>query len=333
MREESSAKAFFEQIRGMRVLVLGDVMLDRYLRGEVKRISPEAPVPVLDLKKSENRLGGAGNVALNLKALGAEPLLQTVVGRDEEGEHLLALMAEQGLDSSGVLRSKVRRSTVKIRLLSGGQHLLRVDKEDRFPLSEEEEDIAFRQIKERLERDEISVILFQDYDKGYLTPSLIEKVLAEATARGIPTAVDPKFRNFYAYRGATLFKPNLKEIRDRLPFAVEPEPDSLKKAAAYLRERLQFTHLLVTLSEHGAFIDDGQRQLLSPTRASEIVDVCGAGDAVISTVTLALAAGLPASDLIRLANIAGAQVCSQVGVVAVDAGRLQADFFTDQALS
>ncbi len=321
-----AATAFFDRIRGMRVLVLGDLMLDRYLRGEVRRISPEAPVPVLDLKKSENRLGGAGNVALNLKALGAEPLLQSVLGKDEEGDMLIELLRENGLDTSGILRSDRRRSTVKIRLLSGGQHLLRVDKEDRFPLSAEEEDFAFRQIKERIAKEQISVTLFQDYDKGYLSPALIEKVLAEARENGIPTAVDPKFKNFYAYRGATLFKPNLKEIRDRLPFEVKPDLSSLQKAASYLRERLNCKYLLVTLSEHGAFIDDGQQSRLSPTQASEIVDVCGAGDAVISAITLALAAGLGTGEMVQLANMAGAQVCRQVGVVAVDAAQLRAAF-------
>ncbi len=314
---------FFEQLRGMEVLVVGDIMLDRYLRGEVKRISPEAPVPILDLQAADNRLGGAGNVALNLLSLGATPLLCSVIGQDEEGEKIWNLLEQQGLSTLGLFSSNKRRTTVKIRLLAGSQHLLRVDKEDRFELSPEEEKTALDKIRQLLQERPIRVVLFQDYDKGFLSTSLIEQILDWAKANDVPTVADPKFRHFYDFKGVNLFKPNLKEVRDRLPFEVEPQAASLQRAAAYLRKRMGFEHILITLSEHGAFIDGAGKSLLAPTRARDIVDVCGAGDAVISIVALAIALGLPAEELVRLANAAGGQVCQKPGVVAVKPGELQ----------
>ncbi len=313
----------------MEVLVVGDVMLDRYLKGQVKRISPEAPVPVLDLQQAENRLGGAGNVALNLLSLGAIPLLCSISGQDEEGESLWALLREQGLSTQGMLLSKNRRTTVKIRLMAGGQHLLRVDKEDRSALQPAEEGAALEKIEKLLSERSIGVILFQDYDKGYLNPSLIKQVLALAKAKNIPTVADPKFRHFYDYKGVRLFKPNLKEVRDRVPFEVRPENSSLQQAARYLRERMGFEYILITLSEHGAFIDGQGKSVLAPTRAQDIVDVCGAGDAVISVVALGIAVGLSLDDLVHLANAAGGQVCRQLGVVAVKPDALQKTWSID----
>ncbi len=307
----------------MHVLILGDVMLDRYLRGEVRRISPEAPVPVLDLQQTESRLGGAGNVALNIRSLGATPLLCSVVGQDEEGQRIVGHLQHLGLEAGGILASAARRTTVKIRLLAEGQHLLRVDKEDRFALKPEEESRALSQIKQMFREKQADVVLFQDYDKGYLTPSLIAEVLALAKEHDLPTVVDPKFRHFYAYEGVSLFKPNLKEVQDRVPFAVEPDLKSLERAAAYLQERLGFDYILITLSEHGAFMAGKGESLLAPAEAREIADVCGAGDAVVSVVTLGLAAGLGPADLIKLANAAGGQVCRHVGVVAVRPADLQ----------
>lgn len=311
-------KEIFQTFSRMRVLVVGDVMIDRYLRGRVDRISPEAPVPVLAFQHSESRLGGAANVALNIHALGAEPILCSLIGKDENADVFRSLLPEAGLSARGILASDERQTTVKTRVMAGSQHLLRVDREDTHLLSAQEEAQFLHHLRQLLQDEEVHAILFQDYNKGVLSPGLIAELVHLANARGIPTAVDPKKEQFFDYRGVTLFKPNLKEIRDSLPFAVEPEQSSLLKAARYLRERLQHRISLITLSEKGLFIESEQKNELHPTLPRNITDVCGAGDSVISVTTLALAAGLSLGHIARLANLAGGQVCEKVGVTPVD---------------
>ncbi|PHN06727.1 bifunctional heptose 7-phosphate kinase/heptose 1-phosphate adenyltransferase [Flavilitoribacter nigricans] len=316
----------FEAFNRLRVLIIGDVMIDRYLRGRVQRISPEAPVPVVQWQDNEDRLGGAANVALNIKAMGATPYLFSVIGKDDNQHSFLTEMQQNGLDDRGIILSGERVTTVKTRVIAQNQHLLRVDKEDTHDLSEKEADHLLARLTDCLEEFPIDVIIFQDYNKGVLRPDLIRTVIDLAEKRQIPTVVDPKFKNFWNYRNVTLFKPNLREIQDQLSFRVAPEADSLLTAARVIRERLNNRISLVTLSDKGLFAEQNGQYHLLPTQARNIADVCGAGDTVISVVSLGLALGLPLEEIGQLANLAGGQVCEKVGVVPVDKAQLQREF-------
>lgn len=315
-------KAFSE----LKILIIGDVMIDRYITGQVNRISPEAPVPILNFQETENRLGGAANVALNIKAMGARPYLCSVLGKDKNQQTLLDLLEAEEMTQQGILSSKERVTTVKTRILAQNQHLLRIDKEDTFDLKPTEEISFLKQIIHILNQQEIDLILFQDYNKGVLTASLIKTIIQEAKNRQIPTAVDPKFRNFWAYKGVTLFKPNLKEVRDALSFDITTKLSSLQDAAAQIRQQLENTYTLITLSDKGLFINDSHKSKIMPTFPRQIADVCGAGDTVISVAALGLALGLDIQEVARLANLAGGQVCEKVGVVPVDLKQLEQEY-------
>lgn len=317
---------FFEDFNRLKVLIIGDVMIDRYLRGRVQRISPEAPVPVVQWQDDEDRLGGAANVALNIKALGATPYLFSVIGKDDNQKSFLSEMQRNGLDERGLLLSGERVTTVKTRVIAQNQHLLRVDKEDTHDLSEAETRELVERLHACLEELSIDVIIFQDYNKGVLRPELIDTVMEIAGQRGIPTVVDPKFKNFWAYRRVTLFKPNLREIQDQLSFPVNPTAEDLLTATRVIRERLNNQISLITLSDKGLFVEKQGNYHLLPTQARNIADVCGAGDTVISIVSLALALGRPLAEIGHLANLAGGQVCEKVGVVPVDKMQLKREF-------
>ena len=311
----------------MNVLVLGDVMIDRYLLGQVSRISPEAPVPVVHFQRSEDRLGGAANVALNIKALGATPWLCTVIGSGPDSECLRNLLPPAGLSDQGIVSSPKRITTVKTRIIASNQQLLRVDKEETGDVEESDAEILLQRIYELLEHQAIDVILFQDYNKGVLSPKIINDVLLEALRRDIPTVVDPKYHNFWAYKRATLFKPNLKEIRAQASMAISPELPSLQKAAAEVRNRLGNRYTMITLSEKGLFLDGDNHRFILPTEARDIADVSGAGDTVISVAALGIALGMEMEPLAALANLAGGQVCEHPGVVPVDKKSLFEAFY------
>jgi len=317
---------FFEAFRRLNVLVVGDIMIDRYLSGTVDRISPEAPVPVVHLRTRDSRLGGAANVALNLSALGAKPYLCSVVGEDENGEQVRALLPEAGLSARGLVRSAERLTTVKTRVLAASQQLLRVDQEDTHDLSAREAGQFLNTVRSLLEQRDIHAILFQDYNKGVLSEAVIREVILEAIKRDIPTVVDPKYRNFWAYKRSTLFKPNLKEIRAQVPMPVEPTLESLLEANAYIHRKLENPITLITLSDKGLFISDQKEHYLLPTEPRAIADVCGAGDTVVSVAALGLAQQLPIREIAALANLAGGQVCERVGVVPVNKNQLMEEF-------
>ena len=316
----------FEAFTNLNVLVVGDVMIDRYVTGNVDRISPEAPVPVVHLQDREDRLGGAANVALNIEALGATTYLCSVIGTDHDGQRFCELLPESGLSVRGILRSQERITTVKTRILAGSQQLIRVDEEITHDLSITDAQHFLANLTNILDERDIHVILFQDYNKGVLSSDVIRQVMLEAIKRDIPTAVDPKFKNFWAYKHVTLFKPNLKEIRSQLPVEVLPEEASLRRAAAYLREKLDNAYALITLSERGLFIENEGESLMVGTRPRQIADVSGAGDTVISVASLGLALGLSMRDIANLANLAGGQVCERLGVVPVNKRQLQQEF-------
>lgn len=325
-----NAQTIFERFSKLNVAIIGDVMIDRYWNGRVSRISPEAPVPVVDWVNTEDRLGGAANVALNIKALGATPYLFAGIGKDADGAELLKLMNKNDLSTKGLLSFAKRRTTVKTRIMAGSQQLLRLDSETTSDLDEQECKDFLGNFYDFIEYRDIHVILFQDYNKGILTKPIIREVMLESLRRDIPTAVDPKHNNFFEYKRTTLFKPNLKEIRAAVPFAVQPTLESLSRAAEYLRQQMSNRNTMITLSELGVFLDFGTATegggMIVPTEARNVADVSGAGDTVISVAALGLGAGLPLKTMAILANLAGGQVCEKLGVVPVEAERLKKDF-------
>ena len=309
----------FEKFNDLRVLIVGDVMVDAYVWGRASRLSPEAPVPVVNVDRTENRLGGAANVALNVQALGATPLLCAVVGTDAGGDQLLHLLHQRGLAVEGLVRSPHRPTTHKQRILAHGQQLVRIDSEVETDLNAEEAAQLLAAYDALLPRAD--VVIFEDYDKGVLSEPLITECIARARQRGVPTVVDPKKKNFLAYRHCTLFKPNLKELREGLKLefgAPLADPAGFEAAVAQLRARLAPDTVLVTLSEHGVFAQQGEQKTYLPAHLRTISDVSGAGDTVISIAACCVALGQPAAFTAALANLGGGRVCEQVGVVPVE---------------
>ena len=311
------------------ILVVGDVMIDAYMWGKVDRISPEAPVPIISIKSHEERLGGAANVGLNVKAMGANPVMCAVIGNDEKGDLLCRLLEQNGMTADGIIKSDKRKTTVKTRIISSNQHLLRIDDEQTAPLPEDIEKQFISHIDSLFGKCKFDAVIFEDYDKGNITPAIIEHVVAQAQKRNIPTLVDPKKRNFTNYKGVTLFKPNFKEICEGLKISLtKGDFDALNNAAQQLRSMLGATHIMVTLSELGVFITDGDSYSRTPAEVRDIADVSGAGDTVISVASCCMAAGLPPVLMAQIANIAGGLVCEKVGVVPVDKEALLADVVT-----
>ncbi len=307
----------FTSFNNLRVLIIGDVMLDSYIWGVVERISPEAPVPIVNVKKRDVRLGGAANVALNVQALGATPILVALYGDDDNGKKLRSILATQAMSSDGLVTSAQRPTTVKTRVIASSQHVVRVDEEsDRVASSTEEQ-----QLMERIEKllPTCQVIVFEDYDKGVLNASLIEKTVALAKKNNIPTVVDPKKRNFLAYKEVSLFKPNLKEMREGLKIDLESgNQKQLETGIAILKEKLSVKGVMATLSEHGVYIDYKNERVSLPAHPREIADVSGAGDTVVSIAALCVALDLPPKQIAALSNLGGGLVCQHVGVVPID---------------
>ena len=320
--EYENTEALFEAFSKLKVLVIGDVMVDSYIWGSVERISPEAPIPVVLAGKKEKRLGGAANVALNLQVLGATPIPCAMVGDDPDGDFFLNCLKERGIPGKGVITSGERPTTVKERVLSGSNQLLRIDTETDKSLSLPEQKTLLQHIKNLL--PECDVVVFEDYDKGVINATIIAETIREANRLGIPTVVDPKKRNFLEYKGATLFKPNLKELREGLKTEIDPnDREAIHAAAEALQETLQAQMIMVTLSEHGVYIKDREAAHQIPAHVRRISDVSGAGDTVISVVACGLAAQLAVQKMAAIANLAGGLVCEHVGVVPIDKGLLK----------
>ena len=316
-------QGIFEAFGKLKILVIGDVMIDAYLWGKVDRISPEAPVPVVSIQKRESRLGGAANVAINLQAMGATPLLCSVIGNDRHGTELLGLMKDLKMETAGIVQSPEQITTVKTRVIGNNHQLLRVDDEVIRNLSNVENDLLFNKVEELLDEQKPAAVIFEDYDKGVLGEELISRIVSACRKRNIPTAVDPKKKNFTAYRQVSLFKPNLHELRSGLKIDIEkPEAGSLENATRNFRSDNEIELLMVTLSEAGVFFADKNSSGIIPAHVRNISDVSGAGDTVISIAALCLALGLPASITAALANLAGGLVCEKVGVVPVDKQQL-----------
>ena len=309
----------FQDFNNKKVLIVGDAMIDAYMWGKINRISPEAPVPVVEVKKHENRLGGAANVALNLKALGATPILCSVIGTGNRGILFKELMKESKLSTAGILSNNKRKTTIKTRVISEKKQQLRIDEEETHPIVQAKE---FLKLTESLMAD-IDVIILQDYNKGVLTPEVIESVIATANKKGIPTIVDPKKQNFNSYKNCTIFKPNLIEIKNGLNIDFNADKvNEIEKATNKLREKLNANGILLTLSERGICINSKDNFTHTPAFKRNIIDVSGAGDTVVSVASLCLASKMDYSQLSILSTLAGGIVCEEVGVVSINKDKL-----------
>jgi rfaE bifunctional protein kinase chain/domain len=314
---QGKIEEIFGRFVGLPITVVGDIMLDEYIHGKVDRISPEAPVPVVDILQRTYCPGGAANVAVNLAALGAKVHLCSVMGDDDNGNVLLEQLALSGLNTDLIMRSKTRKTTCKTRILGNRHQMLRLDEENTHFLSDEEETGLKKMLTASLE--ETRGILLQDYDKGVLTPEIIRLTTSKASESNIPVTVDPKLRSFSLYRKVTLFKPNLKELKAGLGLPhMGKTTGELSEAHKRLVAMLNHRYTLITLSESGMFGEGPEESLLSPAHVRNIADVSGAGDTVIAVATLCLAAGADFRTAVELANLAGGLVCEIPGAVPVD---------------
>ncbi len=314
----------FNKFSELNVLIIGDAMVDSYLWGKTDRISPEAPVPIVTVTKQENRLGGAGNVSLNIQALGANPILVSVIGDDEKGRVFTQLMKENNLFSEGIFVDTTRMTTVKTRIVSAGQQLCRIDEEISTLIDPELESKVFDRINEIVSEKHIDVIIFVDYDKGFITSGLIKNSIELAKSKNILTVADPKSRNFNCYQKVDLFKPNFKEFKDGLKLQIEKSDlDELKVVSETFKAKNQIGLLFITLSELGVFFNNGVDQKHYPAEVRDIADVSGAGDTVIATASLCLATGVSHSFMAQLANLAGGLVCEKSGVTPINKEHLK----------
>lgn len=321
MDQNKNLKDIFTAFNKLKVLIVGDVMIDSYLWGKSNRISPEAPVPIVNVVKRESRLGGAANVALNIMALGAEPLLCSVIGNDADGGNFLRLLEDKNLSAEGIVQSPERVTTIKHRIIAGAQQLLRVDSEIEHNLTDYEE----RFLEERFQRliRQADVVIFEDYDKGVLSAGNIKRFIELAKEHNVPTVVDPKKKNFLCYVGCTVFKPNLKELKEglKVDFSNENLP-AFEEAVEDLQKKLDVEQVLVTLSERGVFVSEGKDKTYIDAHIRTISDVSGAGDTVISIASLCVALNTSAAFMAGLSNLGGGLVCEQVGVVPVNKEQL-----------
>jgi D-glycero-beta-D-manno-heptose-7-phosphate kinase len=314
------AEQILNAARGKKIAVLGDFMLDRHLKGTVRRISPEAPVPVVEVDTEMAGLGGAGNVAQNLASLGAIPICFGVVGPDQAGQTLLDLLKSVGAPVDGMLSSEGRKTTEKIRIIAHDQHVVRADRESTDDLSREEENRLLGSLESMA--GSLDALILQDYNKGVLTASVIAKAITLAKAHHVPVSVDPKFQNFFAYSHVHLFKPNVKELGLAMGMSVADDAHFIE-AGHQIFDRIMPEFLLITRGEKGMslFLDHKKVQHI-PTRAMKVHDVSGAGDTVIATFVAAEAGGATPSEAATLANYAAGVVCGEVGVVPIDRQRL-----------
>ena len=312
---EKELRKIFSAFNNKKVLIIGDAMIDTYMWGKIERMSPEAPVPVVEIEKHEIRLGGAANCALNIKSLGAEVILCTVVGNDYNGIKFEELMKESHLSTKGILVSNHRKTTVKTRVISESKHQLRIDEEDRFPIKIESQ---FLDNIDTLFKD-VSVIILQDYNKGVMTPKVITSLINKAKKQNIPTIVDPKNDNFLLYKNCDIFKPNLKEIKEGMNIDFDEKKDTeLEKATSLLREELNAKCILLTLSERGICIKTKEDFVHTPAYGGSVVDVSGAGDTVISIASLLLSEGVSFKNISKISSLSGGIVCQKVGVVPIE---------------
>jgi len=313
--------ALFSGFQGLKVLIVGDVMIDKYIFGRVNRMSPEAPVPVVDADKFDARLGGAGNVALNVYAMGGIPILCSVIGTDAEADDLRELIKKSGLTDRAIVYSQKRKTTTKTRIIGNNKQIARIDHEITSGL--DTLDTYYLEEHYNRELEQADVVIMEDYNKGVLHGINIPRLIAKAKKAGVPVVVDPKKQNFDAFKGCTLFKPNLKEIKEGMGIDINPaNEDSLVTAVTKLEDRLQNDISLLTLGENGVFIHSRSESHRMPAHLRNIADVSGAGDTVISVAAMCLAMKTSPKRLAELSNLAGSLVCEHTGVVPINPNHL-----------
>lgn len=305
------------QLKHKKILVVGDLMIDHYIWGKVERISPEAPVPVVEVKKQEHRLGGAANVVNNLKSLGAEPFLIGVAGRDDNTSKLRNLIAQLGVSYDGIIETVSRPTTVKTRIIAHNQQVVRIDNEDSAQIDSVTENRIITKIETWL--DTADAVIIEDYNKGMLTEKIIKYLVHESNKKGKIITVDPKFRNFFSYTDCTVFKPNLNELQKNLGIEITGDKD-FEKASEKIMSLINPKYLVITMGDKGLAVFsqqnefDGGKRYNIPTFAQEVYDVSGAGDTIISVLTLCLAAGLDIVNAAIVANHAAGAVCGKIGI-------------------
>ncbi len=323
MKQHEIAR-FFEQLSSLKVVVVGDVMVDAYAWGHSDRMSPEAPVPVVQIKRHENRPGGAANVALNLAAMGVQVALVSLIGEDAAGKNLEELLRDEKVPVDSLVRSNLRPTTIKTRIMIGNRQLLRIDDESTADAAASESQGIHAAFEKAIEG--ANAVIFQDYDKGVLHAGNIDELLRLCDAKGIPTAIDPKKKNFFAYQQSSLFKPNLKELGDALGLVLHKDDMvGIQHAVGQLHNKLRPKAVLLTLSEAGVLYSSDADKGHLPAHIRTIADVSGAGDTVIAVAGCCLAAGLPLEHLAALSNLAGGLVCESLGVVPIKRDKLLAE--------
>jgi D-glycero-beta-D-manno-heptose-7-phosphate kinase len=315
---QTDISGLFEAFKNLKVAILGDVMLDTYWWGNTERISPEAPVPIVALQKMESRVGGAANVALNVASLGAFTSIISVIGNDADGRNLNALLAGYGINTALLLASEERITTNKTRVMSRNQQMMRLDAEMTKDISAELEAVLLVKIKQQFESEKPDLLIFEDYNKGVLSASLIQSVIAICKEYGVVTTVDPKKKNFLAYQGVDMFKPNLKEVKEGLNLNLDKvDLAEMKQVHMALQSHLQHQISLITLSEKGVFYQHDQAAAIIPTHVRNIADVSGAGDTVIAVASMVYTITKDMHLAAEMANIAGGLVCEEVGTAAI----------------
>ena len=319
----TECEELFNDLKTLKIGVIGDVMLDTYIWGKVDRISPEAPVPIVSLHHKEQRIGGAGNVALNCASLGAKVSILGVTGNDDEANQLEKLLKESVIDTTGLVKSAKRATTNKTRIISRNQQMLRFDAEITDDLSNQDETLLLNKLSEFIAHEDPNILIFEDYNKGVLTEKVIGEAIELCRASGIITAVDPKRKNFFDYKNVDIFKPNMKEVKDGLNLLFDDaDLYTLRNVHEQLQRQLQHKISLITLSERGIFYQQLENAAIIPSHLRNVADVSGAGDTVIAVAAMVYAATKNAHLMAEIANIAGGIVCEEVGTAAVDGEKL-----------
>lgn len=312
---ENRLKELVQIFKKKRIAVVGDIMVDKYVWGGVHRISPEAPVPVVEVEKETERLGGAANVANNIKSLGGEPILVGVVGSDANGALLVKLLEDQGCPTTGIISDTSRPTTIKTRVIAHNQHVVRIDHEQKRDISSSVQEQILSMLRRSI--SSIDGIIFQDYNKGVIVKELIHHIVELAREQGKIISVDPKFQNFFEYKNVSVFKPNIKEVEEALGTKITSEED-VRESIILLKKRLNADNILLTRGEHGMTLLDQHGVLKHfPTRALHVADVSGAGDTVIAALTMALVSGASIEESATISNFAGGIVCGEVGIVPI----------------
>jgi len=305
---------------GKKIAVVGDMMLDGYFWGDVKRISPEAPVPIVEIDNQFFRFGGAANVVLNIEKLGAIPFPFGIIGNDSEGKILNGLFRDNNVNYfDGLITDDSRPTTVKIRVIASNQQIVRIDKELKTNVSSSVEDKIIYNFNKII--DEIDAVILEDYNKGVLTQRVVTEIISIAKSHNKIVTVDPKFSNFFLYQNVDVFKPNRKELEDALGKRFENQIE-IENAARELADKLNANYILLTQGEKGSVLIGKDETMRVPTKARKVADVSGAGDTVISTLTVALCAGANITEAAYLANYAGGLVCEEVGIIPIKSEQL-----------